>query len=148
MTTLSVGRRCRLNVVASDRAKLERIFKSTRPTLTPEKIRMAIYRRLSRVHDVELGKDKDGAFEMIILRDSNVPEQSTSFFMRKLEHIADLINAWGVSDLVLHEIDELPLEFDEEEVRFRLGFHMFRPHGALGDDGGGGGGDGHAEEAS
>ena len=117
----------------SDRSKLERIFKSTRPTLTPEKIRMAIYRRLNRVHDVELGKDKDGAFEMIILRDSNVPEQSTAFFMRKLEHIADLVNAWGVSDLVLHEIDELPLEFDEDEVRFRLGFHMFRPHGGGGD---------------
>jgi hypothetical protein len=91
-----------------DRAKLERIFHSTPLRISPEGIRMAMFRRLNQVHDVSLRTEDDGRLYLTVLSDTTVPEKETKIYMQTLTDIAELVNACQVAHVLIRALENMP----------------------------------------
>lgn len=103
------------------RERLERAFAAAPQRTTADGIRMAMFRRMSRVYDVDLRRSPDGAQLAIeITTDSTVPERDTAAYMRKLTGIAEIVSELGVAQQLLRFIDGLPIEGLERAVTIRL----------------------------
>ena len=92
-----------------NRARLERAFLATSPRVTAEGMRVAMARRLDRLHDVALRRDTDGRLAFVVLADL-APVSDRATYMRKLAVIAETISDLGVVHVVLRAIELLPRE--------------------------------------
>lgn len=91
-----------------DRAKLERLFAETPSKVTPEAIRMAMFRRLNRVHDMSLVTEDDGSIVVVVSPDTRLPEKETRVYMRKLTDIAAVVNECKVAQVLIRALENLP----------------------------------------
>ena len=114
----------------SSRSVLERIWRTTPTVATPEMLRMAMYKRLNRVHDIDL-MSHNGEHSIVVYPDTSVPEKKTMEYMKKLGDIVDALNSWGVSRMVLDAFDEIPRDVnhwqDDGGHRVALGYLLIRP---------------------